>query len=79
MPTGPPDEKYFENFPAVGEERERLAAYQTQRIIDEAAVTVERKLVAEALFRRDLGHELTQAEQNIIAYSPYGSGSSCGY
>jgi hypothetical protein len=84
MPEGPPNPAYFEDFPPTTDELGRLAAYRMQRVIDEAAITVERKRVAEAvfkldLFKRGLGPALSQAEENVIAYSPYGTGSSCGY
>jgi hypothetical protein len=52
----------FKEFPK--DELERLEAYQLQRDVDE---TMERKLVAEAVFRKNLGYELTQSEQNLIA------------
>jgi hypothetical protein len=84
MPEGPPNPDYFKGFPPITDERGRLAAYRMQRVIDEAGITVERKRVAEAvfkldLFKRGLGPALTRAEENVIAYSPWGTGSSCGY
>jgi hypothetical protein len=84
MPEGPPNPAYFEDFPPTTDELGRLAAYRMQRIIDEAAITVERKRVAEAvfkldLFKRGLGPAPTRAEYDAIGYSPYGTGSSCGY
>jgi hypothetical protein len=71
MPIGPPDEKYFEGFPPTGEERERLAAYQLHRFVDENETTKERRRVAEAVFKRDLGLPLTRADQNYLGYSPF--------
>jgi hypothetical protein len=69
----------WDNFPPIDKEEERLAAYQLQRVIDEAATTIEKKRVAEIIFKKDLGHALTQAEMNILAYSPFGTAASCGY
>jgi hypothetical protein len=69
----------FEDFPK--EDLERLAAYQLQKVVDEAAVTVERKRVAEAVFKRNLGLPLTTGDLNHLAYSPFSPdtpGCHCG-
>lgn len=34
-------------------------------------------MVAEVLFRRDLGQPLTERDLTVLAYSPYGSAAGC--
>jgi hypothetical protein len=48
---------------------ERLAAYQRARMDEEARVTA---ALAKPVSER------TQAENNVIAYSPFGTASKCG-
>lgn len=50
---------------------ERLKAYQRARMLEE-----ERMLVGSLLLLRDAGVELTEVEERIVAYSPYGTGIS---
>lgn len=56
------------------DEFDRLDYYQRNRAIDE-----ERRRVAEIRFKQDLGHPLTRQEETYLAYSPFGSTSTCGY
>lgn len=90
MPVGPPAPGYWDDFPAIDKEEERLAAYRVHRARDANPIEVwdssvdERRRVAEVIFALDLhkrgaGPPLTQAQQNILAYSPYGTASRCGY
>ena len=60
------------DLPPVDQPLARLAAYRMERALEE-----ERRLVAEVLFKRDLGETLTQRELTILAYSPYGTAAAC--
>jgi hypothetical protein len=69
MPTGPPNEEYFENFPKIGEELERLRRYQKGREEEEEAVRV---ILAKPASER------TEREWRVLSYSPFGFASKCG-
>lgn len=55
---------------------ERLAEWRRRRA--KTAAERERRPVAEVLFRRDLGQELTEQDRAVLAYSVYGTGQGCG-
>jgi len=62
----------WETMPPVSEPEVRLKEYRRRKAAQEELWEVNR-----IKFKKSLGEPLTQVEQNILAYSPFGTAAGC--